>query len=287
MRSSAFSFALALLATAASAFAVVTTLSLSKDVRERPGTEGSLESRVTAVEQALAARDRASAAPAALSPSSSSSAAATSGAATGGPATLAGGGHATSPADLDRRLAAIEKKLHEREADGAAAAAPAQVVDRDLSGAVPAPTFLGSVDDAAKHLELTSAQRAEFERVIDDAKREVDTIRKTPDDTGATWEKVEKDVVRMENGAITFDGTKMAAFREKVMPGRSESFGGAMRRVRENAFSRLKSALSPAQQEKFGKTANDGLIPGAGGGDLVGLGSFSFVTTTDATPGMQ
>ncbi len=125
-------------------------------------------------------------------------------------------------------MADLEKRLPPLPADAPPGAVSTAVVTEPALATGPA--WIGSVDDAAKAFELSPGQQADMERILADAKRDVDALRKVADETGATWETVEKDVVRMENGALHFDGTKLAAFREKVIPGRNESFGSTMRK---------------------------------------------------------
>jgi len=267
----------------ASAFSLVLSYGLSKDLREK-AIDPSLEPRLARLEAAL--DDGKSAGPSAprlLSPLPSSrdetaAAIADTAAGSGAPAPLAAGARPVSAADLERRLEDLEKRLREREPNPALV----QTAEPPVFAA-PAIAFLHSADDAAKHLELSGSQRADFERAIEDAKREIDVIRKTPDETGETWEKAEKETVSYQNGGISIDGSRLTAFREKVMPGRSESFGGAMRRVREEGFRRMKSTLSPAQAERFSQASTDGLLPG--GSDMFSMFSITtgpFEATTTA-----
>jgi hypothetical protein len=137
------------------------------------------------------------------------------------------------------------------------------------------PKFYGSVDDAAKDLDLTAAQKADFERIAADAKREADELHKIPDENGKTWAQVEKDSFKMEGGAFHLDMTSLQSFREKVIPGRNESYGAADRRIRENAKRRLRDGLTPDQQAKFDKAHTDPLIGGSGDG----FGAFTFATS--------
>jgi hypothetical protein len=197
---------------------------------------------------------------------------------------LQGAARKVSPAELERRLAELEKRLPTPPA-GVVVSEPAVAVTGFGGG--DAPRWVGSLDDAAKAFELSPGQKADMERILADARRDADALRKVPDETGATWETVEKGVVRMENGAFHFDASKLSAFREKVIPGRNESFGTAMRRLREDASRRLKETLAPAQREKWEQAQTGGLLPGS---EDSGFGFVSFgaaVTVPDPTPSMD
>ncbi|MFO0932592.1 MAG: hypothetical protein U1E39_07770 [Planctomycetota bacterium] len=280
-----FTFVLALLAFGAAAFAFLVARDASHAARDRGDVDASFEQRIAALEQSVKERESARPGPVA-SPALGGTAA---------PRPLAGSapdaGAAADPAggakpapELERRLAELEKRLATAAASGVESSTPVAV---DLPGPVGPTTWIGSLDDAAKTFELSGGQKADMERILSDARRDVDDLRKTPDEAGVTWAAVEKDMVRMENGALFFDAGKLSAFREKIMPGRNESFGSAMRRIREDAARRLKETLTPTQREKWDKAQTGGLLPGS---DDAGFGIVSFgttVTVPDATGGMD
>jgi hypothetical protein len=130
----------------------------------------------------------------------------------------------------------------------------------------------GSIDDAKKDLDLTDQQGADFERILADARRETDDLRKLSDDEGMTWEQAQKLTFTSENGAFKFDLTKLESFRRKTIPGRSETFGQADQRIRDGAKRRLRDTLSTSQQERFDRAETAPLLGGGGGG-------FAFMTT--------
>src|SRR5262245_26877014 len=110
----AFPLVLSLAALGASAFSIVISLGLAKELRERAGGDPALEARLAKVEEALDAASKPSA-PKALAPAPSSrdEAAAVGtaeGAAMGGPSALAAGKKPVTVADIDARLAEIERK---------------------------------------------------------------------------------------------------------------------------------------------------------------------------------
>ncbi|MBL9086530.1 MAG: hypothetical protein JNM10_05270 [Planctomycetia bacterium] len=277
-----FTFVLALLAFGAAAFAFLVARDAARAARDRGDLDTSFEQRIAALEQA--GRDRAPAPPGPVaSPPLGGVAAGSPSPATAGGAELAGGARPVSPVELERRLADLEKRLPTA-AGGVESTTPVAI---DVPGLAGDTTWVGSIDDAARTFELSGGQKAEMERILADARRDVDDLRKLPDETGTTWAAVEKDVVKMENGALHFDNGKLAAFREKVIPGRSESFGGAMRRIREDAAKRLKDTLTPAQRERWDKAQTAGLLPGS---DDAGFGFMTFgatIAVPDPAAGMD
>lgn len=276
-----FTFVLALLAFGAAAFAFLVARDAARATRDRGDLDAAFEQRIAALEQGAKVRDAAPPGP--IEPAPLGVAAGGAPPATAGGAELAGGARPVSPAELDRRLAALEKRLPSA-AGGPEATTPVAI---DVPGLPGATTWVASLDDAAKAFELSGGQKAEMERILADARRDVSELRTTPDEAGVTWAEVEKDVVKMENGTLQFDGGKLSAFREKIMPGRNESFGGAMRRIREDAAKRLKETLTPAQREKWDKAQTAGLLPGSDDG---GFGFMTFgaaITLPDPAAGMD
>ncbi len=188
------------------------------------------------------------------------------------PATLAGRPAAPPTlAEIDRRLAALESARTEAEA------VMGQTVDPIAPPDFLSPKFYGSVDDAAKDMALSEGQKRDFERISEDAKREVADLRKIPDEEGKTWDDVQKETFKMDGNVFHLDTSKVAAFREKTVPGRVESFGAADRRIRDGAKRRMRDLLTPEQREKFDKAHVDPLTGGNGGG----LGDMSFSIVTD------
>jgi hypothetical protein len=134
------------------------------------------------------------------------------------------------------------------------------------------PKIYGSVDDAAKDLELTDGQRADLERLAAEARREIDELKKTPDADGKTWEQVQKESFKAEGGVFHLDLGKVEAFREKTIPGRGESFGAAETRIKDQAKRRMRDALTPEQRGKFDQAMVDPMLGSSPGG-------FAFATT--------
>jgi hypothetical protein len=254
---------------------------------EAPASDGdvvaSLEARVASIE-----RERAAAATAAARPTE---AAPTPAAMTLAPASAAPVGSTASPTaveDLERRVESLEATA--RAALGLAEDAPlgADAGARAAGGrsvALPSmsarmPRIYASIEDAAKDLGLTDGQRADFDRAIADARRELDDLKKIPDADGVTWEQVQKEAFRTEGGVFHLDMSKMEAFREKTVPGRSESYGAADRRVRDLAKRRMRDSLSPEQRDTFDKAMVDPLL-GSPMGTGFAISASRIELTTD------
>jgi hypothetical protein len=251
-----------------------------RQARTHADTIAALESRLTAAERALEAAQKAAAAPrpAEATPAADATAAHTGNAAPAPglvgrppPAPTAAG----TLADLEKRLAALEKA-------GKGAAGTSEVPTVDFVPPVAAgqvlsmPKVYGTVDDAAKDLEMNDGQKRDFERIVADAQREISDLHKMRDEDGVSWEDAEKDVLKMEDGVLRFDTTKLDKFREKVIPGRRESYGAADRRLRDDAVRRMRDTLSPDQRTKFDAAHHQTLLGGDGSPGRV---SFSLVTT--------
>ena len=279
---SKFALGLSILSAGFSAYAVWGAQESAKDFRVQVAANRALRDRITDLEAGRASRPEST--PVADEPGAPTP-----------PPLIPGATLASRPlveptiSALERRLVELEKKEKEASeqiakwrgvgADGAPVAA--QTMEAPGNG----PEFYNTVDDAAKHLALSPSQKAEFERTVEDSKREIEQLKKLPDETGKTWSDAEKDVMKIEGGSFSLDLTAMQKVREKVIPGRNESFGAAERRITDGAKKRLRDALTADQQTKFDKAAMPGLV---GGGDgMGGFGNIFFSTSfggNDAPP---
>ena len=143
--------------------------------------------------------------------------------------------------------------------------------------------FYATPEDAAKDLELDPAQRSDLDRIVADARRELEDLRRLPDEDGKSYEQIQKEMVEgMRDGAMRFDLGKVIAWNGKTIPGRNETFGAADRRIRENAKARLRETLRPEQQSKLDKATIDPML-GRGGGPGMVM-SFSTVDVVASTP---
>lgn len=173
--------------------------------------------------------------------------------------------------ELEKRLAALEEK--EKSAAGRFASVPG------FARAIGGSAFYGSPDDAARDLDLDPAQRSDLDRIVADARRELDDLRKTPDEDGKSYEQLQKEMLEgTREGGMRIDLGKVLAWNGKTVPGRNETFGAADKRIRENARARLRETLRPEQQAKLDKAMIDPML-GRGGPGMV----FSTINV-EATP---
>jgi|GEM_PF-1475413 len=292
---------IALGALALAGFATVTALGISRDVRARDGSPtpsaeayAALEARLGALELAVMLSTTGvggkppalpdDARPAGLSQPETPS----SSAAPGSPATGLAAAPKPAPtiAEMERRVAELERQLAGAGTPPAVTAIPDIGMPMAFGGM---DRYVSSVDDAEKHLELTPAQKADLERVVADVAREREALHRLPGEEGKTWEDAAKEGLRiLGDGMIQYDGEKLAAFRERQIPGRSESFGAADRRITETARKRVEDGLTPDQRKRLEKTNVDGLLGGgAGGGSSISImttGSFFAEPPTTPEP---
>ena len=267
------SLGLSVVAVAAAAYAAWTAQGATHELRAQQEQSAFLAQRLADAEAALAA-----AWPPA--PQAPPLAAASTPPTAAGLAGRAPAGAAPATPGVESRLAALEKSEAEfrKVMSGGTV-----VIPGDKDGAPPAlpqlgdvpmrfemPRIYGSPEDAAKHLELSPSQKAEFERVAADAKRDLEDLKKIPDETGKTWGEVARDTFTVgPDGLFSFNDSKMREFREKTIPGRGESFGSAERRIKDGAKSRLRSALTADQQAKFDKAMVDPMLGGGSGDSMI------------------
>jgi hypothetical protein len=219
-----------------------------------------VDARLAALEARMKAEEEK--APAALATTSDLGSAPASGSGS----TLEGRRSATVPAGSDSAaadpMAAVEKRL--------AALEEYRTKTEEWTKRAPLPTtyFAGrggmytSFDEAAKDLELDDGQKADWERILADSRREIDELRRIPDEEGNTMEGLQREMLTgmTDGGSRRFDFSKIVAQRQKRIPGRSETYGEADKRVRDSAKTRLRATLSAPQQSKFDKTSVDPLL---------------------------
>ena len=244
--------------------------------RLAPDEVASLSARLRALEDQVAASSRGPA-PLTAAPSPASDA----------PAGLAAAPRPASGSPSAATLpppeaSAIEKRLAELEQAVAATrtqaegAMPAHVLSGGISN-----RFYGSVADAAKDLDLSPRQKDDFDRAVADAKREIDELKKIPDSDGKTWADIEDDAMpKPGEGLGKLDLGALIGFPSRKIPGRTETFGQAQRRVQAAAKTRMRETLTPDQQKKFDKAHVDPMLGGSSGAMI----SFDFATDVTETP---
>ncbi|MFM8979384.1 MAG: hypothetical protein ACKOSS_02825 [Planctomycetia bacterium] len=228
------------------------------------------EARLLQAERALAALGSAPAEPALLAaaPAPEAPAAAPGSA----PATAARPGLTAAPRTaapapaLEERLARLEQDLaKERAARAAPPAAPAWRPDN---------RFLTSVEQAEKALNLDGAQKAGLERAIEDTTRELTNLASLRGEDGKTLKELQEAMrAPLQQGMAGEEAQarfheNMAAlsrFRQGKVPGTSETFAEAERRIRREGRNRARSYLNPEQAKQWDNSMTDPLFRGPGG----------------------
>lgn len=182
----------------------------------------------------------------------------------------------TRIAELAKRLADVEEKAKTLEANPTFATARGGV-----ARALMPRGFVTSMDDAQKQLDLSASQRADWDRILADAKRDLDDLRSLPDDEGKTWKQHNDEMLRgLADGSGRIDLGKLMAMRAKKVPGRTETYGEAEARIRTEAKQRMRDPLTPDQQKRFDESHVDALI----GGGLGGGTAVTFATSFGDPP---
>ena len=234
-----------------------------------------LSARIRALEEQLALAK----APAALPAPHRDMSADTTGLASA-PKPLAPPPSSTGPASTADVIAALEKRLATLEESDKGRPHAIEFGSGD-GGSMPplaftTPKMYGSVADAAKDLDLSPRQKDDFERAVADAKRDLDDLKKIPDSDGKTWSDIEKDAMpKPGEGLGTIDIGALMGFPSRKIPGRTETFGQAQRRIQAAAKQRMSDTLTPDQQKKFSKAHVDPMLGGSGGAMI------SFATSVD------
>lgn len=229
---------------------------------DRPGPVDAPPRRTTAADGALAASGPDASGPAASGPEATA---------------------ATSPTPVETRIAELAKRLADVEERAKTFDAnPNFTTARGgVARALLPRGFVTSMDDAQKQLDLSPSQRAEWDRILADAKRDLDDLRSIPDDEGKTWKQHNEEMLRgLADGSGRIDLGKLMAMRAKKVPGRTETYGEAEARIRTEAKQRMRDPLAPEQQKRFDESHVDALI----GGGLGGGTAVTFATSFGDPP---
>jgi hypothetical protein len=185
-------------------------------------------------------------------------------------------------AAFGKRIEELEEKMKAQESSGR--------VMRMGAGGGPGGAFFGtkrfygSMDDAQTDLDLSASQRAGFDRIVADAKRDLEDLRRIPDNEGKTWEQSNQELMKgLTDGSGKFDLSKVMAFRGKTIPGRTETYGQAEARIKTDAKRRLHDELTPDQQTKFDQASVDPLL-GGGMGQTMAVSVFSTADDAGMAP---
>lgn len=183
-----------------------------------------------------------------------------------------------APATPDERLARLEKTVADQretiaklEEENRATDKAADAVRRFM------PTsFYRNLDDAAKQMELSERQQADMQDAIDIAKRELDDLYAIENDDGVTWKEVRKPKMTNLGGEAGIsiampDFGKIQRFKKMRIPGSSETFGEAEKRIKDDAFHEMRNFLNPKQTKKWDKAHKDNLLGPSSGSSFVSM----------------
>lgn len=132
--------------------------------------------------------------------------------------------------------------------------------------------FARNTDDLAKQLSLTSTQRTRIEDVIGRARQRIEDVLKIPDETGKSpfergaegRKKLEEAMKNPQPGGVLAFATDVISSRDRKIPGRNETYGDEIDRIRKETREEIATALDAKQQEAFQQTNVDGLLGEAG-----------------------
>jgi hypothetical protein len=146
----------------------------------------------------------------------------------------------------------------------------------------PTEKYYTDVATAAKRLKLDDRQRSELDRLVEETKRELESLHTLPNDEGTTWNEAAKVKFEGEEGVLAFATNlgKIQKFKKTKIPGTNETFGDADKRIRGRAKDRARRLLTPDQQKTWDAAHTDGLF-GHGGGEGISMVIGDFVDAGD------
>lgn len=147
----------------------------------------------------------------------------------------------------------------------------------------PMPRFASTVKDLAKDLGLSAAQEARVEEAVRRGKQRIEDVLRIPDESGQSpWERREERRRKLveamgkgDKGALLAIGLEPLRERETRIPGREQTYGEEIDRIREETRAEIESHLDAGQKETFGDTRIDPLL-----GENAAV-AFSVVTTEE------
>jgi len=133
-------------------------------------------------------------------------------------------------------------------------------------------TFARDVDDLARKLSLTPTQKVQMEDVVTRGRQRIEDVLKIPDETGKSpYERRVEARKRLadamhgsEPGGVLAFATDMVSYRNRKIPGRNDTYGAEIDRIRKETREEMGRVLDAKQQEDFDQMNVDGLL-GEGG----------------------
>jgi len=132
--------------------------------------------------------------------------------------------------------------------------------------------FAGTVGELSKQLSLSPTQRARIEDAIDRGKQRIEDVLKIPDETGKSpyerreeaRKKLEESMKNPEPGPVLAFMTDAFAYRGRKIPGRGDTYGDEIDRIKKETREEIASALDADQRESFAQTNIDPMLGGGG-----------------------
>lgn len=283
---SKLAFVVALLALGVGGFAVYGQQGVRDDLAAVSEGQQTLDGRLLAIERALTELQRAPAAGELLVGTAPASAPVPAGP-DAGPALSGAARPPARPVSVEQRLAQLESALAAAGQPGTKTSGAQTLEFGDdaapMTFSFGGRGFLGSVDQASKTLSLDASQRAGLERTVEDVKRELAGLHERPNDEGVTMKQLQagwkpEDSFGEDGMAGLHEHmAKVARFRASKVPGSSETYAQAERRIRKDGKGRARSYLNADQAKTWDKSHTDGLF---GGGDHMG----ASVMVMDSAP---
>jgi len=157
---------------------------------------------------------------------------------------------------------AVDRRLAER---------PVPVAS-SVATPLPAPRFYRTVEDAAKDLELTPAQKDRMAAIVERARLRIDDVLRIPDEKGKS--PLERREARMRQirakiedgspeGALGFVFAGAGELSGKI-PGRDTTYAQETARIRKEAKEEIGALLEPRQREAFDKAHSDAMFGSEG-----------------------
>jgi hypothetical protein len=129
-------------------------------------------------------------------------------------------------------------------------------------------TPVRSLDELAQRLTLTATQRSRIEDAIARGRQRVEDVLKIPDETGKSpferraeaRKRIEEAMRNPGAGGLLAFASDLVGYRDKRIPGRADTYGDEIDRIRKETREEVDSALDAKQQETFRDTSVDGLL---------------------------
>ena len=140
------------------------------------------------------------------------------------------------------------------------------------------PSYARNVDDLAKRLKLTPAQKDRVKSVVDRAKQQIQDVMKIPDADGKSpaerrveqRKKMREAIEKKDASGVFSFAHNPFGYRNKPIPGQNATYGQEIDRIKKEARDEIGSTLSKEQKETFDDMKIDPVL-GEGGGHFTSI----------------